>query len=187
MSHRRKIIVYIAASADGYIARPDGDVAWLDRPRIAGNYGMNAFLRSVDTILWGRKTYDFALEHGGVDPFGWKLKNYVFSTRPPQPTPADVTFVAESIPDFVRRLHSQQGKNIWMMGGAGIIGSFLDAGAIDEFIIHVIPIMIGDGIPLSVRKYRDMPLKLKSVRKFVDGVVALRYTVERKIEGKARR
>src|SRR3989454_12302708 len=57
MKTPRKIIVYIATSADGYIARPDGDVAWLDRPRLKGNYGMSAFFKSIDTILWGRKTY----------------------------------------------------------------------------------------------------------------------------------
>ena len=58
---RRKIIVYIATSADGYIARPDGGVEWLDRPRPKGNYGMGTFSRSIDTILWGRKTYDLGL------------------------------------------------------------------------------------------------------------------------------
>ncbi len=57
MKTPRKIIVHIATSADGYIARPDGDVAWLDRPRPKGNYGMPAFFKSMDTILWGRKTY----------------------------------------------------------------------------------------------------------------------------------
>ena len=56
----RKIIVYIATSADGYIARPDGNVDWLNRPRPRGNYGIGAFFRSIDTIIWGRKTLDFA-------------------------------------------------------------------------------------------------------------------------------
>ena len=59
---QRKIIAYIATSADGYIARLDGSVDWLDRPRTAGDYGIGAFYRSIDTILWGRKTYDMALE-----------------------------------------------------------------------------------------------------------------------------
>jgi len=57
MKKKRKIIVYIATSADGYIARTDGDVGWLDRPRPKGNYGMGEFLKTIDTILWGRKTY----------------------------------------------------------------------------------------------------------------------------------
>ena len=58
----RKIIVYIATSADGYIARPDGDVDWLNRPQTAGDYGMRSFYGSIDTILWGRKTYELALD-----------------------------------------------------------------------------------------------------------------------------
>src|SRR5229473_2026035 len=63
LKNPRKIIVYIATSADGYIARPDGDVAWLDRPRPKDNYGMSAFFKSIDTILWGRQTYDWALAY----------------------------------------------------------------------------------------------------------------------------
>jgi dihydrofolate reductase len=62
MVRERKIIVYIATSADGFIARPDGSVDWLDRPRPKGNYGMGAFYRSIDTVLWGRKTCDMALD-----------------------------------------------------------------------------------------------------------------------------
>src|SRR5438132_11010288 len=71
----RKITVYIATSADGYIARPDGRVDWLNRPMPKGGYGMTAFARSIDTILWGRKTYDFAAKMGGVSAYG-KVKHY---------------------------------------------------------------------------------------------------------------
>jgi dihydrofolate reductase len=187
MTPHRKIIVSIATSADGYIARPDGNVDWLNRPRTAGDYGMTAFVRSIDTILWGRKTYDFAVQHGGVGMFGLKVKNYVFSTRPPQSPPTDVTFVNEPVADFVQRLRSEPGKNIWMMGGAGIIGSFLDAGALDEFIIHVIPIFIGDGIRLAAPGDRNAPVTLKSVRKYADGVVRLHYAVDRKVTGVVKR
>jgi hypothetical protein len=62
MVHKRKIVVYIATSTDGFIARSDGSVDWLDRPRPKGHYGMRAFYKSIDTILWGRKTYDMALD-----------------------------------------------------------------------------------------------------------------------------
>src|SRR6516225_2587812 len=91
----RKIIVYIATSADGYIARPDGDVAWLERPRIKGNYGMGEFFRSIDTILWGRKTIDVALKMpGGISGgYGLKVKHYGFSRRPPKSDPPGVEFV----------------------------------------------------------------------------------------------
>jgi len=71
------------------------------------------------------------------------------------------------------------GKDIWMMGGGSIITSFLDAGEIDEFIIHVIPILIGEGIPLIAPKQRDVSLKVLSVRDYTDGVIRLHYAVDR--------
>jgi len=177
----RKIIVYIATSADGYIARPDGDVDWLDRPRTAGDYGMRSFYRSIDTILWGRKTYELALEFQkqGIrgSEFDANVKNYVFSRRPPRSGTAAVEFVTEPIPAFAKRLRATPGKNIWMMGGAGLIASFLDEGEIGEFIIHVIPIFIGEGIPLVQPRHRSIPLKLLGSRSYPDGVVRLHYAV----------
>lgn len=119
----RNIIVYIATSADGYIARPDGDVDWLNRPRTAGDYGMHSFYRSIDAILWGRKTYELALrfQKEGIPgaAFDPKVKNYVFSRHPPQSAPTAVEFVTEPLPVFVKRLRATPGKNIWMMGEPG--------------------------------------------------------------------
>jgi len=176
---QRKIIAYLATSADGYIARPDGGVEWLDRPMPRGGYGMSAFARSIDTILWGRKTYDFGVKMGGVGVYG-AVKHYVFSRQPrPPEAGSEVEFVSGSIPEFVSNLRAQKGKNIWMMGGASIIASFLDAGAIDEFSIHVIPVMIGEGIPLVAPRHRNIPLKLVSARPYEDGVVHLKYSVPR--------
>jgi len=182
MVHKRKIIVYIATSADGFIARPDGSFDWLERPRPKGNYGMGAFYKSIDTTLWGRKTCDMALDFQkrGVPgtAFDTKVRNYVFTRSPvPSAAPAGVEFVNEPIKAFATRLREKKGKNIWMMGGAGIIASFLDAGEIDEFIIHVIPKFIGEGIPLIAPARRTVPLKLISCTKFPDGVVKLHYAV----------
>ena len=177
----RKIIVSIATSADGFIARKDGGIDWLERPRPKGNYGLNEFFNSIDTILWGRKTYELVLKFekegkGGPDMFKG-VRNYAFSRRPPKKVAGGFEFVKEPIPDFVKRLRSERGKNIWMMGGGGLIGSFLDAGAIDEFIISVIPVFIGEGIPLIAPRHRTVPLKAVSVKKFPDGVVTLHYAV----------
>ena len=175
---KRKIIVYIATSADGYIARADGSVDWLDRPRPRGSYGMPAFFRSIDTILWGRKTYDQALGMGGVAGFGLKIKNYVFTHHPPKSPAKDVEFVNRPIRAFAKRLRAQAGKDIMMMGGGGLIASFLDAGEIDEFSIHVVPVLIGEGIPLIAPRHRLVQLKLLSTRRFSDGVVHLNYRVQ---------
>jgi len=182
MVRKRKIIVYIATSADGFIGRSDGSVDWLDRPRPKGNYGMGAFYKSIDTILWGRKTCDMAVDFQkkGVagTAFDTRVKNYVFTRSLPQsPGPAGVEFVNEPIKAFANRLREKMGKDVWMMGGAGIIASFLDEGEIDEFIIHVIPKFIGEGIPLMAPGRRTVPLKLISCTKFTDGVVKLHYAV----------
>jgi dihydrofolate reductase len=182
MVRKRKIIVYIAASADGFIARRDGSVDWLDRPRPKGNYGMGAFYKSIDSILWGRKTCDMALDFQkkGVtgSAFDTRVKNYVFTrSLPRSAAPAGVEFVNEPIKAFASILRAKKGKDIWMMGGAGIIASFLDEAEIDEFIIHVIPKFIGEGIPLIASGRRTVPLKLISCTKFTDGVVRLHYAV----------
>jgi dihydrofolate reductase len=184
MVRKRQIIVYIAASADGFIARTDGSVDWLDRPRPKGNYGMGGFYKSIDTILWGRKTCDMALDAqkkgASGSAFDTNVKNYVFTRRAMQSAaPTGVEFVNEPIKTFTTRLQAKGGKDIWMMGGAGIIASFLDEGEIDEFMIHVIPTFIGEGIPLIAPGHRTQPLKLISCTKFTDGVVKLHYAVPR--------
>jgi dihydrofolate reductase len=179
---QRKIVVYIATSADGYIARSDGDVEWLNRRPDTVDYGMQAFYRSVDTILMGRKTYDWALAYqkktrmkGSV--FDTRFANYVFSHKPPKKIAPGVEFVSEAVKAFVRRMRTTPGKNIWMMGGGELIASFLDAGEIDEFNIAMIPTLIGEGIPLIAPRHRDIELHLLSAKKYPDGVVGLRYEV----------
>jgi dihydrofolate reductase len=179
---KRKVIVSLAVSADGFIARKDGAVDWLDRPRIAGDYGMGKFVASIDTIVMGRKTYDVVLRflrEGKAIPRMPGVKHYVFSRKPRKKVLEGFEFVTEPIAKFVKRLRAQKGKNIWMMGGGGIIGSFFDAGAIDELVIAVIPTFIGEGIPLIAPSRRTVPLKLLATKKFSDGVVTLHYAVEK--------
>ncbi len=179
---QRKIIVYIATSADGYIARLDGNVDWLNRPRPKGNYGMGAFFKTIDTILWGRKTYELTLgfgQSGSSMGYGAKIRNYIFTSNPKKFDDSKLEFVNEPVQEFTTRLRAQPGKDIWMMGGGGIIASFLDAGELDEFIIDVIPTFIGEGIPLIKPRHRLVPLKLLSTRDYPDGVVRLHYEVER--------
>lgn len=184
MKTPRKIIVYIATSADGYIARPDGDVEWLNRRPHTQDYGMRDFYRSIDTILIGRKTYDWALAYqektgSKASVFDKKIANYVFSNKPPKTAALGVKFISEPVKDFAQRLRANSGKNIWMMGGGELIASFLDAGEIDEFDIHVIPTFIGEGIPLIAPRHRDVALQLLSVEKYQDSAVRLRYEVGR--------
>jgi len=188
----RKIIVYIATSADGYIARSDGNVDWLNRTQTGDDYGMGEFFKSIDTVLWGRKTYEPLLQKflarkpktstrssSNRKSSPSKIKNYVFTHNPPDRTPPGVEFVSGSVSQFAQRLRSEPGKDIWMMGGGGVIASFLDEGEIDEFMIHVVPLFIGEGIPLVQPRHRTVELELLSTKSWPDGLVRLHYAVQR--------
>lgn len=115
----RKIIVYLAPSVEGYIARLDGRVHWLDRPDAAGDHGMAVFYKTIDTILWGYKTYESGVRNG--PGFDNRVKNYLFSTRRPALLTPGVEFVNEPMGEFAQRIRTVPGKNFWM----GMSGSLL--------------------------------------------------------------
>jgi len=120
MKAQRKITVFIATSADGYIARPNGDVEWLNRQPRTADYGIRAFYSTIDTILWGRKTYDWLLDYSKrrarkAAMFDMKVANYVFSRKPPKRRTPGVEFVSEPVKEFAQRLRTTPGKHIWMM------------------------------------------------------------------------
>ena len=122
--------------------------------------GLQGVRRREDFTVWGSS------------------KHYVFSRRsPPKSLPSGVEFLDDDINVFVSQLRAPKGKNIWLMGGGTLIASFLDASAIDEFIISVVPTFIGDGVPLIAPRHRDISLVLKSAKRFPDGVVQLHYVV----------
>lgn len=173
----RKIIAYLATSADGFIARPDGDVSWLERPDPADGYGMPAFLQSIDTLIMGRKTWDAGQKLGGAAVEG--KRNIILSRTMPFHAAPGATVENIEAADLAARLRSEKGKNVWVMGGAEVFGAFLDAGELDDIIIHVIPVLIGHGIPLLDPAPRQTELKLKSSRRFANGVVRLHYEIDR--------
>ena len=144
---------------------------------------MAEFWRSVDTVLMGRKTWDFGVS-AGQPRFGGK-KNYVFTRSPTRrrrdlAKRSDVELVSgeETVEEFARRLRQEKGKDIWLVGGASLFASFLDAGEVDTIIVHVKPILIGEGIPLVEPARRTIPLRLVSSKKFSDGAVRLEYAVD---------
>jgi dihydrofolate reductase len=166
-------------SADGYIARPDGDLEWLtSRPAPKDFYGMNAFMKTVDVKIMGRKTYEVSLEMGAT--FSAKDRAMVFTRRSPTEARPGVEFVNEPVDQCVRRLRATPGKDIWLMGGGELIADFLDADAIDEFVISVVPVFIGDGIPLIARRHRHTRMRLESCESFEDGLVQMRYSLRSK-------
>lgn len=181
----RKIIYYVAVSADGYIARPDGDVGWLDRPEPIGGYGLAAFYKTVDTVILGRKTYDVGRKLG--QPVFEGVKNYVFSRRLKRPPHPEVELLKGDVASIARRLRRQKGKDIWLIGGASLVGAFLDAGQLDQIIVHTIPTLIGEGIPLVSPARREIPLTLTGVKRYSDGTLRLSYDVPRRARSASRR
>lgn len=114
-----------------------------------------------------------------VATFDSKTRTIVFSRQaPPADAPLGAQFVSEAIGPFMRRLREEPDKDVWLMVGGDLIASFLDANAIDEFVISVTRVFIGDGIPLLARRHRHVPLELRSAERFEDGLVQLRYRVQ---------
>ena len=173
----RKLIAYLATSVDGFIARPDGDVTWLDRPRPPDDYGMQAFLRSVDTVVMGRVTWEVGQKLGGAAVEG--KRNIVLSRTLPSYGCPGATVMNVEPAAFAETLRRDKGRNVWLMGGADVFGSFLAAGALDELIVHVVPILIGTGISILRDTPRQGEMTLRSTRRFADGVVRLHYEIDR--------
>jgi dihydrofolate reductase len=174
----RKIILYIAASTDGYIARPDGNIDWLQDKKYAipdEDFGYTAFLQTIDTTLMGHSTYK---EIMGIDmPFPYPdLKNYVFS-RSKQEDTAFATFVSDHVVDFIEQLKEQPGKDIWLIGGGQLNATVLNAGLLDEIILTYIPIILGKGIPLFSADTNEHKLKLIPTENklYRNGFLQVRY------------
>jgi dihydrofolate reductase len=173
----RKIIAYLATSADGFIARPNGAVDWLDRKHPPGDYGMPRFYRAVDTVIMGRKTWEIGKRLG--QPLYPGKINYVLSRTRRRSSVDGITFLRGPVRRIAAGLRRTPGRDIWLVGGAGLFGAFLDAGQLDQLIIHVVPVLIGTGIPLLSPRHREVPLRLLSSRRFADGVVRLQYSIVR--------
>ncbi len=164
-----KIIVYIASSLDGYIAREDGSIDWL--PETAES-GYDAFYKSVDTVIMGKITYDQVLTFGEY-PYKDK-KSFVF-TSTNQNKDENAEFVSD-VEKFVIDGFPGAGENIWLVGGAQIITSFLKQGVVDEIIISVIPVLLGKGIPLFKNIENETKLELIKTEKYGQ-LVDLHYKV----------
>jgi dihydrofolate reductase len=165
-----KFRLYIAVSIDGFIATPDGGVAWLD-DYPAEDFGFDEFLGQVETVVMGRTTYDQVFGLGDW-PFADK-RVIVLSSRPFRGAPEGV----ERREDDVRRIAEslRGGGDVWVMGGAKAAQSFLAAGLIDEMELYVIPVLLGDGIALFARPGPAAQLSVASVQEFPRGVVRLVY------------
>lgn len=169
----RKIILYIASSLDGYIARKNGDVDWLFSD---ADYGYTDFLASIDATLMGHTTYKQVLTFGEF-PYKDKL-NYVFTRQLGLRNDENVEYVSENIVAFTQNLKVQRGGNIWLIGGSQIIDTILRANLVDEIILSIHPIILGGGIPLFVEQEYSHLLELTNTMAYPSGLVQVSYKVK---------
>jgi dihydrofolate reductase len=175
MIEKRKLVIFIATSLDGYIASIDDSLDWLFKVEGESDNGYEKFYETVDTVLMGRRTYDWILKHEDGD-FPYKNKEcYVFS-RSPMVDNTNVRFVDDDIVRFTQKLKNEKGKNIWIVGGGEFIHSFIKEKLIDELIITIAPILIGKGISLFKEGDYELELSLKDTKRF-NQFVELHYEV----------
>lgn len=160
-----KVILYIATSLDGFIARKNGDVDWLFADQ---DYGYSEFYKKIGIVVMGNKTYKQALSFG--ESYSGK-ECYVFS-RKKKGKNGNAVFVSGDVRKFVKKLKD---KNIWLAGGAEIIKEFLRYDLIDDFMIFVHPILLGEGIPLFKGSFAEKKLKLVNIKRYSSGLVSLHY------------
>lgn len=170
----RKVILYIASSLDGYIAKPNDDLSFLSIVQQDGeDYGYADFVKSVDTVILGRKTYDWVMTQ--VPEFPHADKNSFIITRTSRPSVGKTNFYTDNLKDLILRLKSEQGKNIFIDGGAEIVNELLKENLIDEFIISIIPILVGSGTKLFKDGRPEQKLELISTKQFDKGLTQLHY------------
>lgn len=173
----RKLILYIAASIDGYIARENGDLNWLDLPpnHEKSDYNYNKLIDSVDTTFMGNSTYKWLIAQNIIDPYPGK-KNYVFSNSV-QPKSEFVEFINEDPAKFYKKIIRENGQNIWLVGGGKLNSVFLKENLIDEIILSIAPVVIGNGIKLFKEINSDFLLQfqLEKSETYKSGFVQITY------------
>lgn len=177
--HPRKLILYIATSLDGYIARPDGDIGWLSSVEAPPeDYGYGDFVRTVDTIIMGRKTYEKVLSFGIPWPHQGR-KCYVLSASRTGKN-EEVEFYGGDVGDLVAEIRKSPGADIYCDGGAAVVGALMQKDLIDRYVISIIPVLLGDGIPLFRPGRPEHAVALTHSTAYPSGLVQLHYERKRK-------
>lgn len=176
----RTLSLFIAASLDGYIAKPNDDLSFLKRVEKEGeDYGYAAFTSTIDTIILGRKTYDWVLGKIGTSHYDNGERDVYVITRTARPAVGKTKFYTGDLAELVRELKGKSGKNIYCDGGAEIIDELLKSDLVDELIISVIPVLVGDGTRLFKDGRPEQELELVNTKTFDTGLTQLHYRRKR--------
>lgn len=166
----RKVILGAGISLDGYLARANGSVDFLPAPK---GYSMAEFFAGIDTVIFGRKTLEAAQGMGEAPQGPWTT--YVFSrSQPPGPCQG-VIFVNEPPVDFIARLRKRPGKHVFHMGGGELARAFLQADLVDELHLGIVPVLLGEGIPLFPAGFPQRDFRLVESKSYARGLVSLKY------------
>lgn len=172
----RTLSIYIATSLDGYIAKPNDDLSFLKLVEKEGeDYGYAEFTSTVDTIILGRKTYDWVLREIGTSHYDNGERDVYVITRTERPGMGKTKFYTGGLTELIRQLKTGEGKNIYCDGGAEIIDELLKNDLVDEFIISVIPVLVGSGTRLFKDGRPEHQLELVNTKTFDTGLVQLHY------------
>ena len=169
-----EVAYYVAASLDGFIATAGGGVDWLSVVERPGeDYGHTDFFASVDALLMGSVTYEQVLGFGQW-PYGDK-PCWVLSQRPLEAASPGVIITPQSPPEIVAELEERHIKRVWLVGGSAVAASFRAQGLISEYVVSVIPVILGEGIPLFATGGLQEALTLVECVSFESGLVRLIY------------
>ena len=172
----RKISLFIAMSLDGYIAKPNNDLSFLKLVEKKGeDYGYAEFTSKIDTIIIGRRTYNYVVKEIGVSHYDNGQRDVYVITRTERPKVGRTTFYTGNLTELIDRLKSESGKNIYCDGGAEVINELLKYNLIDEFIISVIPILLGNGTRLFKDGRPEQILEFITAKTFETGLTQLHY------------
>ena len=168
----RKIILGVGISLDGYIARPNGAVDFLFMPK---GYSMAPFFATIDAAIMGRKTFDAALRMGGTFTDS-KMPTYVMSRTQLPGKREGLIFTNQSPLDLARELRARRGgKDIWLMGGGELAREFLNADLVDGLYLGVVPVLLGEGIPLFPSGFPQRNFTLLENKTYDQGLIAIKY------------
>lgn len=180
----RKLCIYIATSVDGYIAKPNDDLGFLKLVEKEGeDYGYAAFNAGVDTIIIGRKTYSRVEKEIGTSHYDNGDRDVYVITRTGRPANGRTRFYTGSIPELIETLKAEKGKNIYCDGGAEIINELLKYDLVDEMIISIIPVLVGNGTKLFNDGRPEQLLELVNAKSFDTGLTQLHYKRKNKTHG----
>jgi len=167
----RRIRYQVAASLDGFIAGPNGEFDWIIMdPEI----DFEAFYKEFDTVLMGRRSFEAA----GGGAWGHGMKTVVISRTLRQQDHPDVTIVGDNVKQTLTDLRKQPGKDIWLFGGGLLFRSLLEMGLVDTVEVALIPVLLGDGIPLLPPPFTKTSLKLTGDKIYKSGIVGLEYAIQ---------